>query len=142
MTRKGKSLAYLLPVKHAFDRVLGWIVVGGLALLRRINRQRMASVLGRFMQIVGPWLPEPVVCEPGPEERAELADSLTLGFLTMLDRLDPIDRAVFLMADVFAVPYADIASAVDKSPAACRQIASRARRSALRCCSPVPPRDH
>src|SRR5207245_7081503 len=77
---------------------------------------------------VGPWLPEPVVAEPGPEERVELADSLTLGFLTMLDRLDPIDRAVFLMADVFAVSYADIARAVEKSPDACRQIASRARR--------------
>ena len=79
-------------------------------------------------EYVGPWLPEPVVAEPGPEERAELADSLTLGFLTMLDRLDPIDRAVFLMADVFAVPYAEIARAVEKSPEACRQIASRARR--------------
>jgi RNA polymerase sigma-70 factor (ECF subfamily) len=79
-------------------------------------------------EYVGPWLPEPVVAEAGPEERAELADSLTLGFLTMLDRLDPVDRAVFLMADVFAVPYADIADAVEKSPEACRQIASRARR--------------
>ena len=78
---------------------------------------------------VGPWLPEPVVTEPGPEERAELADSLTLGFLTLLDRLDPTARAVFLMADVFQVPFATIAEAVDKSPAACRQIASRARRS-------------
>jgi RNA polymerase sigma-70 factor, ECF subfamily len=78
---------------------------------------------------VGPWLPEPLVTEPGPEERAELADSLTLGFLTMLDRLEPVERAVFLMADVFAVPYADIAVAIEKSPAACRQIASRARRS-------------
>jgi RNA polymerase sigma-70 factor (ECF subfamily) len=79
-------------------------------------------------EYVGPWLPEPVVAEAGPEERAELADSLTLGFLTMLDRLDPVDRAVFLMADVFDVPYADIADAVEKSPEACRQIASRARR--------------
>jgi RNA polymerase sigma-70 factor, ECF subfamily len=77
---------------------------------------------------VGPWLPEPVVADPGPEERAELADSLTLGFLTVLDRLDPVDRAVFLMADVFAVPYVEIARAVEKSPEACRQIASRARR--------------
>ena len=81
---------------------------------------------------VGPWLPEPVVAEPGPAERAELADSLTLGFLTMLERLDPIDRAVFLMADVFAVPYADIAHAVERSPDACRQIASRARRRVRR----------
>ena len=79
-------------------------------------------------EYVGPWLPEPVVDEPGPEERAELADSLTLGFLTLLDRLDPIDRAVFLMADVFAVPFADIAEAVEKAPEACRQIASRSRR--------------
>lgn len=78
---------------------------------------------------VGPWLPEPIVSDAGPEERAELADSLTLGFLTMLDRLDPVERAVFLMAEVFAVPYADIATTVSKSPAACRQIASRARRA-------------
>lgn len=81
---------------------------------------------------VGPWLPEPLVTEPGPAERAELADSLTLGFLTMLDRLDPVERAVFLMADVFEVPFATIADTVDKSPAACRQIASRARRTMRR----------
>ena len=77
---------------------------------------------------VGPWLPEPVVTGPGPEESAELADSLTLGFLTLLDRLDPVERAVFLMADVFSVRFDDIAAAVDRSPPACRQIASRARR--------------
>jgi KDO2-lipid IV(A) lauroyltransferase len=58
MARRGKSLAYLLPLKRAFERVLGWIVVGLLAVLRRINRQRMANVLGRLMRTVGPWLPE------------------------------------------------------------------------------------
>src|SRR5256885_12493878 len=58
MAHTGKSLAYLLPVKRALDRVLGWLVVGALAVLRRINRHRMASVLGRLMQIAGPWLPE------------------------------------------------------------------------------------
>lgn len=89
--------------------------------LRRARRHRETYV--------GPWLPEPVVTEPGPEERAELADSLTLGFLVLLDRLDPVERAVFLMADVFEVPFPTIAEAVDKSPVACRQIASRARRS-------------
>lgn len=77
---------------------------------------------------VGPWLPEPVLTEPGPEDKAELADSLTLGFLILLDRLDPVERAVFLMADVFSVPFEDIAAAVDKSAPACRQMASRARR--------------
>lgn len=77
---------------------------------------------------VGPWLPEPVVTGPGPEDSAELADSLTLGFLTLLDRLEPVERAVFLMADVFSVPFAEISAVVDRSPPACRQIASRARR--------------
>ena len=76
----------------------------------------------------GPWLPEPIVGAPGPEEVAELADSLTLGFLILLDELGPVERAVFVLADVFAVPYDEIAEVVAKSPAACRQIASRARR--------------
>lgn len=58
MARRGKSLACLLPLKRAFERVLGAIVVGALAVLRRINRQRMGNVLGRLMRAVGPWLPE------------------------------------------------------------------------------------
>src|SRR5205807_1582589 len=57
-----------------------------------------------------------------------LAESLTLGFLVVLDRLSPVERAVFLLADVFAEPYSVIAPAVAKSETACRQIASRARR--------------
>lgn len=90
-------------------------------LLRRARRDRETYV--------GPWLSEPVMTEPGPEDRAELADSLTLGFLALLDELDPVARAVFLMADVFDVPFVTIAHTIHKSPAACRQIASRARRS-------------
>lgn len=66
--------------------------------------------------------------EPGPESAAELSDSLTLGFLVLLDQLAPVERAVFVLADVFAVPYAEIAAAVGRSEAACPQIASRARR--------------
>lgn len=77
---------------------------------------------------VGPWLAEPIVAAPGPEEQAELAETLALGFLTVLERLAPVERAVFILADVFSVPFADIAAVVDKTPAACRQIASRARR--------------
>ena len=57
-----------------------------------------------------------------------MAESLRLGFLTVLDQLEPVERAVFLLADVFAVPFAEIAVTVGKSQAACRQIASRARR--------------
>jgi RNA polymerase sigma-70 factor (ECF subfamily) len=77
---------------------------------------------------VGPWLPEPANPAPGPAERAELAESLTLGFLTVLERLGPTERVVFLLADVFAVSFDEIAGVVDKTPEACRQVASRARR--------------
>jgi len=76
----------------------------------------------------GPWLPEPIVTDPGPESAAELSDSLTLAFMVLLDQLAPVERAVFVLAHVFDVPYADIAATVGRSQAACRQIASRARR--------------
>ncbi len=62
-----------------------------------------------------------------PAHLAELAESLTFGFLRVLESLTPIERAVFVMADVFGVPFGEIAEAVDRSPDACRQVASRAR---------------
>jgi len=83
---------------------------------------------------VGPWLPEPIasdpltLSQPGPEELVELSSSLTLGFLHVLETLNPVERVVFILADVFDVPFKDIAETVGKSPDACRQIASRARR--------------
>ena len=76
---------------------------------------------------VGPWLPEVAVAEPGPEEHVELAESVTIGFLAVLERLGPTERVVFLLADVFATPFDEIAGIVGKTPEACRQIASRAR---------------
>lgn len=77
---------------------------------------------------IGAWLPEAVATEPNPEEQVELAESLTVGFLAMLERLAPVERVVFLLADVFSVPFAEIAGVVGRSPDSCRQIASRARR--------------
>jgi RNA polymerase sigma-70 factor (ECF subfamily) len=94
----------------------------------RVALDLLKAVQRRREDYVGPWLPEPVVLTPGPAESAELAESLTLGFLTMLDELGPLERAVFLLADVFSVPHAEIAVVVGRSEAACRQIASRARR--------------
>ena len=94
----------------------------------RLALDRLKSAQRRREQYPGPWLPEPVVTEAGPEDTAELADSLTLGFLTLLDRLGPVERAVFLLADVFGLPYAEVADAVGKTEVACRQIASRSRR--------------
>jgi RNA polymerase sigma-70 factor (ECF subfamily) len=77
---------------------------------------------------VGPWLAEPVLTDSDPAVSVELTESLTLGFLSVLERLAPVERAVFLLADVFGEPYAVIAPTVGRTEEACRQIASRARR--------------
>ncbi|HUP84591.1 MAG TPA: RNA polymerase sigma factor SigJ [Acidimicrobiales bacterium] len=93
----------------------------------RLALDRLRAQQRRREDYVGPWVAEPLVLEPGPEETAVRTESLTLGFLALLDRLAPVERAVFLLADVFGVPFAEIAETVGRSPAACRQIASRAR---------------
>ncbi len=93
----------------------------------RLALDHIRSDRRRREAYVGPWLPEPLVSDDPPDEAAVLADSLRLGFLAVLDRLKPVERAVFLLADVFSVPFAEIAETVGKSEAACRQIASRAR---------------
>jgi RNA polymerase sigma-70 factor (ECF subfamily) len=112
------------------DRPEAWLTT----VATRIALDHLRASTRRRETYVGPWLPEPLVSETragagavGPAEAAELADSLRLGFLAVLDQLKPVERAVFLLADVFAVPYADIARSVGRSEAACRQIASRAR---------------
>jgi RNA polymerase sigma-70 factor, ECF subfamily len=104
----------------------------------RLALDHLRAARRRRESYVGPWLPEPVVTDLGPAETAELADSLRLGFLAVLDELKPVERAVFLLADVFDVPFAEIASTVGKTEAACRQIAHRARRRVTR---PRSPRD-
>jgi RNA polymerase sigma-70 factor (ECF subfamily) len=104
----------------------------------RLALDRERTVARRREQYLGPWLPEPIATGRGPEEHAEMAESLTLGFLLLLDRLNPTERAVWLLADVFANPYALISEAIGKSEAACRQIAARARHR-LRQARPAPP---
>jgi RNA polymerase sigma-70 factor (ECF subfamily) len=103
----------------------------------RLALDRLRAQRRRREEYVGPWLPEPVrtdldVSADGPTRDPQLAlernESLELGFLIVLDTLGEVERAVFVLADVFAVPYAEIAEVVDRSPEACRQIASRARR--------------
>jgi len=96
----------------------------------------LRSAHRRRVQYVGPWLPEPILTDAGsplaalddPAASAELAESITLGFLTVLERLGPVERAVFLLVDVFGEPYSQAAAVVGRSEEACRQIASRARR--------------
>ena len=94
----------------------------------RLALDHLKSAQHQREAYVGPWLPDAVDAEPGPSEQADRAESLTMGFLAVLERLGPTERVVFLLADVFAVPYDEIASVVDRSPEACRQVASRARR--------------
>src|ERR1700677_3501640 len=92
-----------------------------------INHLRSARV--RRESYVGTWLPEPVVADlhESPEQMAELSDSLSMAFLLLLESLSPVERAVFLLREVFDYPYEEIAQIVDKSEANCRQIFARAR---------------
>ncbi|HEY9661784.1 MAG TPA: RNA polymerase sigma-70 factor, partial [Allocoleopsis sp.] len=78
---------------------------------------------------VGPWLPEPLMTQQAndPATQVELADSLSMAFLVVLERLSPIERAVFLLREVFDYDYDEIAQMVGKSPANCRQIFKRSR---------------
>lgn len=77
----------------------------------------------------GEWLPEPLLAsdDPGPDAQAELTESLSMAFLVVLESLNPIERAVFLLRDVFGYPYEEVAGFVDRSPENCRQILVRAR---------------
>ena len=97
----------------------------------RIAIDRLRSAQHRRETYVGPYLPEPLVADDPtaqPETAAELADSLTFAFLVMLDELSPVERAVLLLHDVFGYTFDEVATMVDSSPAACRQLASRTRR--------------
>ena len=103
-------------------------------LVRTVTRlaiDRLRSAQHRREKYVGPYLPEPLVADhpaAQPETAAELADSLTFAFLVMLDELSPVERAVLLLHDVFGYTFEEVATMVDSSPAACRQLASRTRR--------------
>src|SRR5712691_12880093 len=90
-----------------------------------INHPRAART--RRETYVGPWLPEPLVTEETPDS-VELAESLSMAFLVLLERLSAIERAVFLLHEVFDFEYPEIARIVDKSEANCRQIFARAKK--------------
>jgi len=87
--------------------------------LRRLKTEREAYV--------GPWLPEPLITYAPPDRHLDLADDLSVAFLTLLERLSPDERAAFLLHDVFDVGYSEIASVIERTEAACRQVVHRAR---------------
>lgn len=93
----------------------------------RLCLDRLRELKRRREEYVGPWLPEPLM-EAAPPDGGELVESLNLAFLTLLERLTPVERAVFLLRQVFAYSYAEIAEIVGKSEANCRQQFSRAQK--------------
>ena len=99
-------------------------------LVRITTRQALSRLrtLGRRKEsYIGPWLPEPLLTAPDVAEDVELADSVSMAMMLVLETLTPTERAVFVLREVFDLAYDEIAAAVDKSPAAVRQIAHRAR---------------
>jgi RNA polymerase sigma-70 factor (ECF subfamily) len=99
-------------------------------LVRIVTRKaldRLRSNARRREDYVGEWLPEPMLTAPDVAEDVELAESVSIAMLTVLETLGPVERAVFVLREVFDVPYDEIAEAVGKSAAAVRQIAHRAR---------------
>ena len=99
-------------------------------LVRIVTRQalnRLRTLARRREEYVGEWLPEPLLTSPDVAEEVELAESVSFAMLTVLETLGPIERAVFVLREVFETPYDEIAEAVGKTPAAVRQIAHRSR---------------
>ncbi|GAA0965838.1 RNA polymerase sigma-70 factor [Acrocarpospora macrocephala] len=100
-------------------------------LVRITTRQslgRLRTMRRRKEAYVGPWLPEPLLTAPDVAQDVELAESLSMALMLVLETLSPTERAVFVLREAFGVGYDEIAAAVDKTPAAVRQIAHRARR--------------
>jgi RNA polymerase sigma-70 factor (TIGR02957 family) len=99
-------------------------------LIRVVTRQalnRLRALARRREDYVGEWLPEPLLTSPDVAEDVELAESVSIAMLTVLETLGPTDRAVFVLREVFDMPYDEIAEAIGKSAVAARQIARRAR---------------
>ncbi|WP_431962431.1 RNA polymerase sigma-70 factor [Actinacidiphila sp. bgisy160] len=100
------------------------------AAVTRVSIDVLRSARARREQYVGPWFPEPLLSDPyqDPARSAELADSLSMAALLLLERLSPLERSVFVLREVFGFGFGEVAQAVGRSEAACRQLLVRARR--------------
>lgn len=110
------------------DDPRGWLVT--VAARLAIDRLRSADLSRRAY--VGPWLPEPIISvadtDPDPADRVTLDDTVRMALLVVLQQLTPAERTAFVLHDVFGLTFDEVATVVGRSPAACRQLASRARR--------------
>ncbi len=111
----------------SIDNAAGWLTT----VVTRLSIDRLRSAQHRRETYVGPWLADPIETEPSqdadPDDALIMAESLSLGFLAVLERVSPLERAVFLLHDVFAYPLAEVADIIERTPAATRQLAKRAR---------------
>src|SRR5918999_2516008 len=100
------------------------------AVVTRVSIDVLRSARVRREEYVGQWFPEPLLTEPyeNPARSAELADSVSMAALLLLERLTPLERAVFVLREVFGFGFPEVAAAVGRSEAACRQLTARARR--------------
>ncbi len=121
-----EALLRLTRQQSAIDEPAAWITT----VATRLSITVLTSARARREAYVGPWLPEPLVEDPAldPPARAELADSLSLALLVVLERLNPVERAAFLLREVFGYDYAQIAAIVDRSEVNARQLVTRARK--------------
>jgi RNA polymerase sigma-70 factor, ECF subfamily len=123
----------------AVDNLGGWLTT----VVARVSLDMLRSRRSRREEPLGPHVPEPIVSREGgadPEHEALLADSVGLALLVVLETLSPPERLAFVLHDMFAVPFEEIAPIVDRSPAAARKLASRARQR-VRGAAPAPDTD-
>jgi RNA polymerase sigma-70 factor (ECF subfamily) len=121
-----EALLRLTRQQDPIDEPAAWITT----VATRLSINALTSARARRETYVGPWLPEPLVEDPapGPAARAELADSLSMALLVLLERLTPVERAAYLLREVFGYEYAEIAGVIDRSEVNARQLVTRARK--------------
>jgi RNA polymerase sigma-70 factor, ECF subfamily len=121
-----EALLRLTQQEGSIEEPAAWLTT--VATRLSINVLRSARV--RREAYVGPWLPEPLVedPEPGPASRAELSDSLSQALLVVLERLSPVERAAYLLRDVFGYEYSEVARIIERTEANSRQLVTRARK--------------
>jgi RNA polymerase sigma-70 factor (ECF subfamily) len=120
------ALLRLTRQEGPIDEPAAWVTT----VATRLSINVLRSARARRESYVGPWLPEPLVEDPapGPASRAELADSLSLAMLVLLERLTPVERAAYLLREVFGYEYAQIADVIERTEVNSRQLVTRARK--------------
>jgi RNA polymerase sigma-70 factor (ECF subfamily) len=121
-----EALLRLTRQEGPIDEPAAWMTT----VATRLSINVLTSARARRESYVGPWLPEPLVEDPtpGPDSRAELADSLSLALLVLLERLTPVERAAYLLREVFGYEYAQIAGVIERTEVNSRQLVTRARK--------------